>query len=125
MSEMEHEANGRATIREVYALLSESRTDSEKQLIHAEERLMNAIHQSEARVLASIGDLGQRVMALEVWRAEMETSRAVGTAAHEARAFYFRQVMAWLEQHWKLLTLIAMTIAAVFAVIVDVDIHTK
>ena len=117
--------NGRATIRETYHLIAESRAESEAQLSRTEERLMAAIHASEARVVDAMGGLAARVAALELWRSEREMASAMSSAERVGRWWLPRMTMRWVEDHWKLLTVLAFIAAAIFAVVVDIDIRTK
>lgn len=120
-----HEGNGRATIREVHTLLTETRHETESMLKNMEERVIHSVNASEVRILAALGDLGTRVSALEAWRHEQEQARAVSSATREARTFFFRSSMDWLEVHWKFVAAVAAVVFTIVAVVADIRIMTK
>ena len=117
------ESNGRATIREVHALLTETRHETEQQLGHMEERLTAAIYSTEGRVLDSVNNLGKRVETLEDWRDTVEHDKTVQAAVHDGRWWFPNMVMIWIEQHWKVLAVIVFIIITIITVVADIDIH--
>lgn len=119
---MHEPENGRATIRETYRLITESRAETEAQLDRAEQRLMAAIYSSEARVIEAMGGLASRVVMLEEWRSDMERIRAVKVAERDGRWWFPHAVMKWADTHWRVLTVVFLLIIAIVTVLADIRI---
>ena len=81
---------------------------------------MNAIHQSEGRVLGALGDLVSRVAELEAWRRDVERNGEVSRAARDGRWWFPRMVANSIEEHWRVLTFIAALAFLAVAIFLDV-----
>jgi hypothetical protein len=102
------DTNGKASIREVYAIVSD-----------LEEKIVSEIRESEHRIMEAVGDVRklrasdmERVIALEEWRRSVEESKRVSIAVKDGRLWMFKELGQQMEDHWRSISLVVLFVIA-------------
>jgi len=113
----------KASIREVYAIVSQLESKLVEELHRVEARLTEAIEYRDEKHAEEIVHLRMDVDDLKHWRDDVQHSKAVQAAMNEGRLQPVRTVVYWLEEHWRLVTVILAVILTLILFVADLDVH--
>ena len=104
MADPTAEPNGKASIREVYSIVSTMETKIVAELRLSEDRITRAVEE----VRRSRSSDMERIEALEAWRSGVESSKVVMEAVRDGRWWMVRSSGDFLEAHWRTLSLLVL-----------------
>jgi hypothetical protein len=104
------EPNGKASIREVYAIV-----------LDLEDKIVTQLKESERRITTAVEDIRklraadmERVTSLEEWRRSVEESKRVSLAVKDGRMWMFKEFGNQVEEHWKFISVLLILLTVVF-----------